>query len=385
VDFSVEEERQSLRKAVRDFVEREIPREMVRELDENREMPLELFQKIANQGWLGITIPEELGGSGGDYIDLAIVIEELSRRMAALAFIVAAPVFMCGASIGRYGTAEQKQFYLPRMISGEDRWCIALTEPGGGTDVFSMKTKATQRDDASWVINGSKMFITGAHLATKMLAVVRTHPSETRGQGYSMLIVDPAASGVTINHVKTVGLRAVRTNEVVFDNVVVPSANILGEPGNAWRDLTVTLNAERVIIAAMAVGVAQAAFEDALLYAKQRVVFDKPIGQFQTVQHWLADMAMQIDAARTLCHKAGWLYSKGEPCALEAASAKLYASEVAERTAHNGMQLMGGHGFTMDFDMQRYWRDARLFGFAPLNNEHIRNMVGESLGLPRSF
>lgn len=385
MDFTVEEERGMLRKAVRDFVEQEIPRVLAADLDERRDLPMEIFEKIGAQGWMGITIDEAYGGSGGDYVDLAIVIEELSRRMAALAFVVAAPVFMCGASIGRYGTEEQKQKFLPGIASGRDRWCIALTEPGGGTDVLAMKTKATEVAPGRWKINGSKVFITGAHLATHMLAVVRTGDGSRKADGISLFVVDPKAPGVTINHVPTVGLRAVRTNEVFFDDVEVTADDAVGEIGGAWYKLTETLNAERVIIAAMAVGVAQAAFEDALEYAKERQIFGKPVGQFQVPQHWLADMNVEIDAARTLTYRAGWLYSKGLPCHLEAAGAKLFASEVGERTTRNGMQLMGGHGFTMAHDMQRYWRDARLFAFAPLNNEMIRSMIGESLGLPRSF
>lgn len=385
MDFTVEEEREILRKTVRSFLDREVPRELARQLDEDRDLPLDLFEKIGAQGWMGLTIDEAYGGGGGDYVDLAIVIEELSRRMAALAFIVAAPVFMCGASIGRYGTEEQKQQYLPRIADGSDRWCIALTEPGGGTDVLAMKTRATEYEPGRWRINGSKVFITGAHLATHMLAVVRTGTGERKTDGISLFVVDPKAPGVTINHVPTVGLRAVKTNEVFFDDVEVSEADAVGTIGSAWYNLAQTLNAERVIIAAMAVGVAQAAFEDALDYAKQREIFGKQLGQFQVPQHWLADMALEIDAARTLTHRAGWLYSKGKPCHVEAGGAKLFASEVAERTTRNGMQVMGGHGFTMAHDMQRYWRDARLFAFAPLNNEMVRSMIGESLGLPRSF
>lgn len=385
MNFDFTEEQALLQKTVRDFVRRECPREYARTLDETEEFPEQLWQKMAEMGLLGIAIPEEYGGSGGDILDMVIVIEELGRGMVAAGLAYFLSTCFGGKSIGFYGTEEQKKFYLSGLAEGRFKYALALTEPGGGTDILGSLATRAVADGDHFIVNGQKVFITGAHVADYLITVLRTTKSEKKAYGVSILIIKADSPGIEMRRLKKLGLKATGTNEIFFNDVRVPVANLLGERDKGWYHLVNTLNNERITLAALCVGNAQAALDDALAYAQERHAFGRPIGQFQAVQHQLANAATEIELARLMTYKAAWLQAKGRPCMMEAAIAKLFASETAQRVTNIGMQVMGGYGYMMEYDMQRYFRDARLFSVAPISNEMLRNLIGEGLGLPKSY
>lgn len=384
--FEESEEQSALRASVRDFVDREVPREMARQYDEAEELPDDIFKKIAAMGWMGLCIDEEYGGSGGTAHDIAIVIEELSYRMAALAFAVVSPVFMCGHTIGLYGNKEQRAFHLGGISSGEHKWAIGLTEPSGGTDALSMRTRAAKTDDG-WVVNGSKIFTTGAHIADYIMLAARTTPgTEGTPRGVSLFILPRSTPGVTVRPLPKLGFRAVKTNEVFLDDVVIPSENLVGQLDEGWYHVVHALNFERLCVPAILIGISRAALDDAVAYAKERTAFGKPIGQFQSLQHYMAEAAARIEQSRLLLRKLCDLYQAGREYHIEAAIAKLSASETAQLVTRHGMQIMGGYGFIKDFDMERYFRDHRMLTFGPVSDEMCKNIIGERLlGLPRSY
>lgn len=385
ISFELTEEQKLLKDTVRKYLEKKCPREYLRDLDEKEEYPHELFKGMATLGWLGLTFPEKYGGSGGNAIDAAILLEELGRAVQGCAFGYVSSVCFGGRSIDLFGNERQKSFYLPKLINGEIMFAMALTEPGGGTDILNMKTYADIKEDG-FIINGQKTFITNAHVADHLITIVRTDRDvKKKSGGISVFIVDTNSAGIEMKRLRKLGIKSTGTNEIFFTDVHVPSSNLLGELNRGWHLLTGTLNDERVSVAAILVGIAQAAFEDALKYAKERVAFNKVIGQFQVIQHYIADMAVSIELARMIVLKAAWLQSKGLSNGLESAMAKLVASETAFKVATTGMRILGGYGYMMEYDMQRYFRDSELFLFAPISNEMSKNYIGQNLGLPRSF
>lgn len=385
MNFDFTEEQALLQKTVRDFVNRECPREYARTLDEKEEFPEQLWQKMAEMGLLGIAIPEEYGGSGGDIVDMVIVIEELSRGMVAAGLAYFFSTCFGGKSIGFYGTEEQKKFYLSGLAEGRFKYALALTEPGGGTDILGSLATRAVADGDYFIVNGQKVFISGAHVADYLITVVRTTKSEKKAYGVSILIIKADSPGIEMREVKKLGLKATGINEIFFNDVRVPVTNLLGERDKGWYHLVNTLNNERITLAAVCVGNAQAALDDALAYVQERHAFGRPIGQFQAVQHHLANAATEIELARLMTYKAAWLQAQGRPCMREAAIAKLFASETGVRVTDIGMQVMGGYGYMMEYDMQRYFRDARVFTVVPISNEMVRNLIGEGLGLPKSY
>ena len=385
MDFDLTEEQLLLQKTVRDFIKKECTREYARMLDENEEFPERLWQQMADMGLLGIAISEKYGGSGGNILDMTLVIEELSRGMAAAGLAYFLSTCFGGKSIGFYGSEEQKKFYLSGLAGGRFKFALALTEPGGGTDILSsLETRAIQEGD-HFIVNGQKVFITGAHVSDYLITVLRTTKTEKKSHGVSILVIPADTPGIEIRRMKKLGIKATGTNEIFFNDVRVPVTSLLGEKDKGWYQLVSTLNNERITLAALCVGIAQAALEDALVYAQERHAFGRPIGQFQAIQHQLANAATEIELSRMMTYKAAWLQAKERPCMKEAAMAKLFASETALRVTNVGMQVMGGYGYMMEYDMQRYFRDARLFSVAPINNEMLRNIIGESLGLPKSY
>jgi len=385
MDFDYSEEQSILRRTIASFMERECTPEYTRRCDENCEFPEKIWQGIAEMGLLGASIPEEFGGTGGDIVDQVIILEELSKGMAAAGGAYFLSTCFGGKSIGFYGSEEQKRFYLRGLAEGRFKFALGLTEPGGGTDILgALKTRAVSDGD-NYIVNGQKVFITGAHYSDYIITVARTSEAEKKTHGLSIIIIKQDTPGVTIRKINTLGVRSIGTTEIFFDDVVVPSANLLGQEDKGWYHLLSTLNNERITVAACCLGMGQGALEYALKYVKERVAFGRPIGQFQAVQHKLANASKEIELARLMTYKAAWLQSKGKPCHIEAAIAKLSASEAASNAASVGMQVMGGYGFSMEYDMQRFYRDTRLFLVAPINNEMILNLIGEGLGLPRCF
>jgi alkylation response protein AidB-like acyl-CoA dehydrogenase len=374
-----------LRDTIRKFIEQECPREYQRELDEKEQFPHELWDKLAALGMFGLIIDEEYGGIGGNVVDMALVVEELAKGMFVLGDIYMQFNCFGPTTIKFFGNEKQKVEFLPRLAKGELKICLGITENHSGTDALALRTIAEEIDD-HYLINGHKMFITGAHISDYIILMTRTTRNpRKKSDGISMFIVDLKTPGITIKRLKKLGIKALGTNQLFFDNVKVPKENLLGQRDRGWYHVLDTLNNERIVIAALCLGGAQAAMDDSVQYAKERVVFDRPIGQYQAIQHYIADMYVKIELARLMVQKAAWLQTNKMPCFIESNMAKLAASEAALFAANKGMQIMAGYGYMMDYDMQRYWRDTKLFEFAPITNEMVRNFLAERLGLPRSY
>lgn len=385
MDFGFTEDQEQLRRTLRKFIEKECPKEYQRELDEKEEFPHDLWDKLAKLGFLGLIIEEKYGGSGGNVVDMAVAVEELGRGMFVLGDTYMQFNCFGPTTLRFFGSEKQREEYLPKLARGEVKICLGVTESHSGTDALALKTKAEEKE-AHYLINGSKMFTTGAHVSDYIMLMTRT-TQEVRKKSYgiSIFLVDLRSKGVTIRRLRKVGLKALGTCELFFDDVAVPKENLVGERDRGWYQLLDTLNNERIVIAALCVGGAQAALDDAVQYAKERVVFEKPIGQYQAIQHYIADMFTKIEMARLMTYKAAWLQAGGLPCLIEANMAKLSASEAFLYATAKGMQIMAGYGYMMEYDMQRYWRDSKIFEFAPVSNEMVRNFLAERLGLPRSY
>ncbi len=387
MDFQFTEEQEMLRDSIRKYLKKECPKEYCREIDEAKRYPREVFAKMGELGWLALPFPEDYGGYGGTIIDQFLITEELSRASVTIGLVYFMSVCFGGKSIEYFGSEEQKKYYLPQLFSGKSLFAIALTEPGGGTDVLgALKTKAEKQGD-HFVVNGTKMFITAAHVSKYLVTLVKSDPSAKKAsEGTSVLIIEADSPGIQINRLDSLGIRATGTNEVVFDNVKVPVENVLGDEGKGWYYLTDTLNNERVLAAALSVGAAQAAFDDALQYAKERTAFGKPIGGFQAIQHYLAEMATKIEMARLISYYASWMQTVDKKKAdVISAMAKYGAAETGIEVTQRGMRILGGYGYMMEFPMQRYYRDAWLLAFGPISQEMSKNYIAMSFGLPRSF
>ena len=386
LNFQMSEDQDAFRASLRQLVDAKLPRDFCREIEARSEFPWDLWELLGASGLNGVGIPEEFGGQGGGIMEQMIVAEELARNLGGLVWIWGTTAFAGVKAIGHYGTEEQKRYYLPKIAAGEVLVSIALTEPDGGTDVLGgMRTKAV-RTEGGWTINGSKIWSTMTHEAHLTLLIARTDDGAGKpSRGLTAFLVDPKADGVTSTPIPKLGMRSLGSCEVQLDNVFVPEENVLGAEGGAWAMLSETLNSERIMVAAQCCGATEAILEDMLRYAKERIAFGKPIGQFQAVQHMIANAKIALETSRLLTYKAGWLQEAGKPCGVEATMAKVVASEGAVKAADDGIQILGGNGYALEYDMQRYWRDMRLYRIAPINNEMGRNFIGEQLGLNRSF
>jgi alkylation response protein AidB-like acyl-CoA dehydrogenase len=295
------------------------------------------------------------------------------------------PVWSGAKAVIHYGTEAQRRAVLPGVADGSTRFAFALTEPGGGTDVLrAMRTRAV-RVDGGWVLRGNKIWSTMSDVADRIQVLARTSDGERAHHGLSMFLVDGDAPGLTATPLPKIGMRALNSCELAFEDVFVPNDMILGEEGSGWKQVLTSLNSERIMTAAMCTGILRGVLEDAVLYAQQREAFGKPIGAMQAIQHGIADIKMNLETAWLHTYRAAWLERAGRPCAVESATAKVLASEAAVAGADYGIQVLGGYGYSQETDMQRYWRDARLYRIGPISSEMARNFIGESLGLPRSF
>lgn len=382
-DFSPEQE--ALRAMVHDFVEKQCPKSRAREIEASTDFPYELAEAIAAAGLNGIGIEECYGGQGGDVLDQVIVCEELARSLAGLTWMWGIPVFSAAKALKEFGTEQQRERYLPLIATGKLRVAFAMTEPDGGTDVLrAMRTQAA-RVEGGYVLNGRKIWSTLSHVADRVVVLARTSTGERASHGLTMFFVDAASKGFSARPIPKLGMRALGSCEVELDGVFVADEDVLGKADQGWSQMTSSLNNERIMVAATCTGILRGVLEDAVAYALQRYAFGKPLGQFQAVQHGIADMAMRLETAKLHTYRAAWLEREGRPCAKEATIAKCLASEYAVESADFGIQILGGYGYSLEFDMQRYWRDARLYRIGPISNEMARNFVGENLGLPRSF
>lgn len=358
MDFSLNEEQKMLKTMVRDFAEKEIE-PLAAEIDEAAVFPAVPFQKAAEIGLTGVGYPEEYGGSGGGAIEQEIVFEEISRVCASTGVVLIASNELAGYPIFQFGNDDQKKKYLTPILTGEKIGAFGLTETGAGSDVAAMQTTAA-RKDGGYVLNGNKIFITNG-IEAEIIVVFATLDKADGYRGITAFIVENDMQGYSVGkHENKLGIRGSSTAELVFDNCFVPEGNRLGDEGKGFSIALSAIDGSRLGIASQAIGIAQGAFDKALEYAKERQQFGQPLAGLQAIQWMLADMATRIDAARLLNYRAAYLKDNNLPFIKEASMAKVYASETASFVAGNALQIFGGYGFTKDFPLERYLRDARI-------------------------
>jgi len=375
MDFNLNQEQKTWKKIVHDFVEKEI-KPKAREVDENEEFNWDAVRKGGALGLLGMSIPEEYGGANVDSISNMIAMEELGWGCGSTALALAAHNGLGSTPIVRYGSGELKQKWLPRVADGKNKLAaLALTEPGAGSDLKGgVSTKAEKQGD-EWVINGAKMWCTNASIAEYIITLARTDP-QGGSKSLSMILVPTDAKGLTIGPAeKKMGLRGSPTHEVTYDNVRVPLENLIGAEGQGLQQTLSTLDAGRLSIGALSIGLARAAMEAAVDYARERKAFGQSLADFQATQFKLANMEMEIELARTYLYKAAWLKDEGRPYNKEAAIAKLYATEMAERVIYDAIQIHGGYGYSRMYNVERIYRDARLMTIGEGTSEIQRLVI----------
>jgi butyryl-CoA dehydrogenase len=356
--FQLSEEHEMIRKMVRDFAKNEVE-PTAAERDEEERFDMEIFKKMAELGLTGIPWPEEYGGIGSDYLAYCIAVEELSRVCASTGVTLSAHTSLAGWPIYKFGSEEQKQKYLRPMAQGEKMGAYGLTEPGSGSDAGGMKTTAKLVGD-HYILNGSKIFITNGGIADTYVVFALTDPSDRR-RGTSAFIVESGFEGFSVGKKeKKLGIRSSPTTEIVFEDCKVPKENLLGNEGDGFKVAMMTLDGGRNGIAAQAVGIAQGALDASVDYAKEREQFGKPIAANQGISFKLADMATSIEASRLLTYQAAWLESEGLPYGKESAMSKLMAGDTAMKVTTEAVQIFGGYGYTKDYPVERYMRDAKI-------------------------
>jgi alkylation response protein AidB-like acyl-CoA dehydrogenase len=380
VNFDLTAEQELLRDSVRKLMERHVPKEKLRAWDNARTFPDEVYQAWVEAGLLQLPFPTGHGGLGGDAVDVALVVEEISKCSTDLSMAYSSAVF-CGLNILRKGTEEQKSHWLPRIMDGTSRMLISISEPGAGSDVAAMTTTAA-RDGDGYVINGQKLWTTGAGLKGGVLSVyLKTDRAAASRKGFSLFLVDNDAPGVEVRKLDMLGRRCTGTYEVFFSNVRVPADRLVGGEGGGWDCLMSGLQLERAVSAASSCGGAQAIVDLAARYAQERRQFGQPIGSFQAIAHAIADMQCAVDAARMLMLRAVWLVSQGRDALRDITEAKLFASETYVSVAGKGVQIMGAYGLNNEYEMERHFRDARSATIAAGTSETLRNLIARLMGL----
>jgi len=379
MDFDLNEEQRLWKKTVHEFVKAEV-RPFAREADESGEFNWKAVRKMGALGLLGLNIPEEYGGAGIDAVSAAIGIEELGWGCGSMALAIAAHNGLGSTPIVLFGREEQKKKWLPLISNGNHKLgSLALTEPGAGSDLQGgIRTKA-EKAGKEWVINGAKMWCTNASIAEYIITLARTK-AEGGSHSLSMIIVPTDTPGLIIGPAeKKMGLHGSPTHAVTYENVRLPLEALLGEEGKGLQQTLVTLDGGRIGIGAISVGLAQAAFEHATNYARERQAFGKSIADLQAIQWMLADMATQIEAGRTLLYKAAWLKEKGRPYTMEAAMAKMFATEMAEKVCRDAIQVHGGYGYSREYPVERMYRDARLMTIGEGTSEIQRLVIARQV------
>ena len=377
MDFSLNEEQKMLRTMVRDFAAREVEPAAAR-IDDTEVVPDGLVSQMAELGLFGLTIPEEYGGSGKGKTEFCIAIEELCRASAAVAAIFRISLSLAIHPVIAFGSIEHKKKYLPAHADGQRLACFGLTEAGAGSDPAAIQTTARRRDDG-YVLNGNKLFISlGAE--ADIAVVFATVDKEKGHRGVTAFIVEKGTAGFSVGkHERKMGLHGISAVELIFEDCFVPTENRLGEEGAGFKIAMDALNASRTTVAAEAVGISQAAYDASLKYARERQQFGRPIAKFQAIQWMLADMATQIEAARLMTYWAASIEDEGKPYIKEAAMAKLFASEVSRMVTNNALQIHGGYGYTKDYPVERYLRDARLTEIYEGTSEIMRLTIAKNL------
>ncbi len=377
MDFDLDEEHLEIQRAVRVFCELRV-KPAARGWDDREEFPRDVVAELGRLGFLGLNVPEELGGAGLDALATAVVIEEIARYDGSLALTVASHNGLGSGHIRLFGTEEQRRRWLPALASGERLAGWGLTEPGSGSDAAGLRTVAVRRG-AEWVISGSKTFITQGTVGEVFVVLASTSP-EKKQKGITAFVVERGAKGFTQRPIHgKLGMRASDTGELHLDEVVVPDANRLGEVDHGFIDTLQVLDRGRIAIGALAVGLARGAFEEARTYARDRHAFGHPIAEFQAIGFMLADMATEVSAARLLVHRAAALAGAGRRFTGEASMAKLFASEVAMRATSRAIQIHGGNGYTKDYPVERYYRDAKLCEIGEGTSEVQRIVIGREI------
>lgn len=380
------EDQQSIQDAVAAVCAQFSP-EYWRKCDETGNWPEEFTKAMAEGGWLGIAMPEEVGGSGLGLMEASIMMQAVARSGAGFTGCSSIHLNIFGAKpIEKFGTAEQKQEFLPKIISGQQKMCFGVTEPNSGLDTSSLQTRA-ERTNSGYVINGRKIWTTGAQRADKILLIARTTPQEKVAKPYmglSLFYMD--MKGVDAKPIPKMGRKAVECNMLYFDGVEIPKEALIGEEGQGFKYLLQGLNPERVLFAVEAIGLGFAALERATTYAKERVVFGRPIGQNQGVAHPLARSWAELSAAELLAYKAARLYDQGLECGAEANAAKYLGAEAGFTACEASVLAHGGMGYAKEYDVERYMREAMIARIAPVSREMILNFISERvLGLPKSY
>jgi len=381
MDFDLTEEQLMFKQMVRDFADNEIAPQ-AEELDDKGEFPYELQAKMADMGLFGLPIPEEYGGSGADIVTYAIAVEEISRVSASLGITIAAHTSLSARPLLLFGTEEQKQKWLVPMAQGKGLGAFGLTEPEAGSDAGNTKTTAVLDGD-EWVINGTKCFITNSGTDISLLVILTTLTGEENGRKeITNIVVTNGTPGYTVApKYRKMGWHSSDTHELSFADCRVPRENMLGDRGEGFRSFLKTLDCGRIGVAALSVGLAQGCLEESVKYAKDRVAFGKPIGKYQAIAFMCADMAMEVELARTATLKAAWLCDQGRNYTREASFAKLFASETCMRAASSAVQIHGGYGYIEDYPVCRYFRDAKIMEIGEGTSEVQRIVISRELGL----
>lgn len=378
MNFDLTAEQDMIRKTMREFADEEVAPGAL-ERDKTKEFPVEIFKKLADMGVMGLPFPEEYGGGGADTVSFAIVTEELSRACGSTGITYSAHISLGGAPINLFGTKEQKQKYLTPICTGESFGAFGLTEPNAGSDAGGTRTSARE-ENGEFIINGNKCFITNASYAKHLALTAVTGDKDGKKEITAIIVPTDAQGFKVIDNYEKMGLHSSNTTELVLEDVRVPVENLLGLKGEGFKQFLITLDGGRIGIGAMGVGIAQAAYEKALQYAKERKQFGKSISSFQAIQFKLADMAMKIELARTMVYKAAWLKDQGRPFSKEAAMCKLYASEIAMEVTDQAVQIHGGYGYMKDYHVERFMRDAKLLEIGEGTSEIQRTVIARQIG-----
>ena len=378
MNFELTDDQQLLQQSIRTFLQKECPIEYVRACDEEERFPIELYEKLGAAGWLGLPIPEEYGGTGGSCTDLVVFLEEFAKHFEAGANIFYTTVVIATDALTHFGTEAQKKELLPKLAKGEIRFAFSLSEPNSGSDAASLRTRAVLEGD-QWVINGQKMFCSCAQEADYILLMARTDADAPKHKGISMLLLDPKAPGVEIRKLRKLGLKPMDLNEIFLSDVRIPKDAVVGTAHSGWTNALKTLDYERCCLSAVNVGAAQSCLDKALLYTAEREQFGQKINSFQLSRAKLTDMYVEIDAARLLLYRSANLVDRGIPNNKESAAANLFSSETYVRASLNGMRLMGGWGYLMEYDMQRHFRDSKLAEIGGGTSEILRIIISREL------
>ena len=388
MDFELTSAQEEIVRQVRTLASR-FDDEYWRECDRKGEFPNDFYDAIAKAGYLGVAIPEAYGGSGLGITEAALVMREVAASGGAMSAASAIHLSIFGVSpIVFHGTEEQKRRFLPPVVRGEMHVSFAVTEPDAGNDITHIRTFARREGDY-YILNGRKVFTTKARESRKMLILTRTTPFEKvakKTDGMTLFFADIDPSAVEVRELHKLGRAAVDTNMLFIDNLKVPASDLIGGEGRGFHSLLDGLNPERILVAAEGIGIGRAALAKAVRYAKERVVFGRPIGQNQAIAHPLADVYTKLEAAELMMMKAAWLFDHRKPCGPEANTAKLRAADAAFEACDRAVQTLGGYGYVRDYDVERYFRECRLLKIAPVSQEMVLNSISEHvLGLPRSY